>query len=115
MRPAPETLPKRYVAYYRCSTNEQLVSGLGIEAQKEAVARYIGDRGILVAEFTEQESGRKNDRQQLEAAKLECKRRKAVLIVSRLDRLSRSVLKIAQLLDAGFPFVCVDTPEASPE
>ena len=57
----------KFVAYYRVSTDRQGQSGLGLEAQRDAVARHIG-QAELVAEFTEVESGRKNDRVQLAAA-----------------------------------------------
>jgi DNA invertase Pin-like site-specific DNA recombinase len=51
-----------FVGYFRVSTDRQGRSGLGLEAQREAVTRYIAGRGLMLAEFTEIESGRRNDR-----------------------------------------------------
>jgi DNA invertase Pin-like site-specific DNA recombinase len=103
-------MPK-FVAYYRVSTDRQGQSGLGLEAQREAVARHIG-QSDLVAEFTEVESGRKNDRIQLAHALSLAKRTKAILVIAKLDRLARNVHFISGLLESGVPFVCADMPEA---
>jgi DNA invertase Pin-like site-specific DNA recombinase len=103
-----------FVAYTRVSTNRQEVSGLGIEAQCEAVERYaalVG--GTIVAAFTETESGSFNARPQLAAALAQCRRKKATLLIARLDRLSRSLSFIAQLLDANVEIRCADMPEAN--
>ena len=82
----------KYVAYYRVSTERQRKSGLGLEAQKAAVAdRLNGGRWQLVAEFVEVESGKRASRPQLDAAIAACKKHKAKLIVAKLDRLSRNV------------------------
>ena len=70
----------KFVAYYRVSTDRQGQSGLGLEAQRDAVARHIG-QAELVAEFTEVESGRKNDRVQLAAALAKAKSTKATLVI----------------------------------
>ncbi len=94
-----------YVAYYRVSTDRQGQSGLGLDAQRQAVAQYIGDQE-LVAEFTEIESGRKTDRTELAQAMSLAKRTKAVLVIAKLDRLARNVHFISGLLESGVPFVC---------
>jgi len=100
-----------YIAYYRVSTDKQGQSGLGLDAQREAVARHIG-QAELVAEFTEVESGRKNDREQLAHALSLAKRTKATLVIAKLDRLARNVHFISGLLESSVPFVCADMPEA---
>lgn len=103
-----------FVAYYRVSTAEQGRSGLGIEAQKETVARYLnGGDWKLIAEFEEHESGKRNDRPELRKALDHCKRTGATLVIARLDRLSRSASFITALQDSKVRFVCCDMPEAN--
>jgi len=102
-----------YVSYYRVSTDRQGRSGLGLDAQRQAVALFIGTRGELVAEFTEIESGRKVNRPQLQEALAACRRRRACLVIARLDRLARNVAFIANLMEAGVEFVAVDMPHAN--
>ncbi len=101
----------KFVAYYRVSTDRQGQSGLGLDAQRAAVAKHIGT-AELVAEFTEVESGRKNDREQLAAALATAKRTKSMLVIAKLDRLARNVHFISGLLESNVPFVCADMPEA---
>jgi DNA invertase Pin-like site-specific DNA recombinase len=101
----------KFVAYYRVSTDRQGMSGLGLDAQRAAVAKHIG-QAELVAEFTEVESGRKNDREQLALALSLAKRTKSILVIAKLDRLARNVHFISGLLESGVPFVCADMPEA---
>jgi DNA invertase Pin-like site-specific DNA recombinase len=104
----------KYVAYYRVSTARQGRSGLGLEAQQAAVASFLnGGSWVLLAEFTEVESGKRNDRPQLVAALDYCKRHKAVLCIAKLDRLSRNVAFISGLMEAGADFVAVDMPQAN--
>jgi DNA invertase Pin-like site-specific DNA recombinase len=103
-----------FVAYYRVSTDRQGVSGLGLDAQRAAVARFLGVDRAPVAEFTEIESGRRDtNRPQLHAALGECRKRGAMLLIARLDRLARNVAFIANLMDSGTEFVAVDMPQAS--
>jgi len=101
----------KFVAYFRVSTDRQGKSGLGLDAQRAAVAKHIG-QAELIAEFTEIESGRKNDREQLAAALATAKRAKATLVIAKLDRLARNVHFISGLLESSVPFVCADMPEA---
>jgi DNA invertase Pin-like site-specific DNA recombinase len=102
-----------FVAYYRVSTDRQGASGLGLAAQREAVARFTGP-GQLVAEYTEIESGKKHaNRPQLLAALADCRTRRAVLLIARLDRLARNVAFIANLMESGVDFVAVDMPQAT--
>ena len=104
----------RFVAYYRVSTHGQGRSGLGLEAQRSAVRAYLdGGRWSLIAEFTEIESGKKNDRPKLLEAMRAAKRHKATLVIAKLDRLARSVAFIAQLMEAGVEFIAVDMPAAN--
>src|SRR5262249_22920442 len=102
-----------YIAYYRVSTDRQGTSGLGLAAQREAVARFLGT-DQLVAEYTEIESGKHHrNRPQLLAALAECRTRQAVLLIARLDRLARNVAFIANLMESGVDFVAVDMPQAT--
>ncbi|BDC53215.1 resolvase (plasmid) [Bryobacterales bacterium F-183] len=102
-----------FVAYYRVSTDRQGASGLGLEAQRQAVMRQVGG-GQLIAEYTEIESGRRHtNRPQLLAALQECRKRRAVLLIARLDRLARNVAFIANLMESGADFVACDMPSAN--
>jgi len=102
-----------FVAYYRVSTDRQGQSGLGLEAQQKAVMDYLnGGSWDLVAEFTEIESGKRNDRPELEAALAACKKHKATLVVAKLDRLSRNAAFLLRLRDSAVTFKAVDMPEA---
>ena len=102
-----------FVAYYRVSTARQGQSGLGLDAQRSAVASFLAGRGDLLGEFTEVESGRKNDRPQLSAALDLCRRKRAVLVIAKLDRLARNVAFVARLMESGAEFVAVDNPHAN--
>ena len=104
-----------YVEYYRVSTAKQGDSGLGLEAQQEAVRQFLkkADRTIRPP-FIEIESGKKCDRPQLLAALGVCRDTGATLLVAKLDRLSRDVPFIANLMKSGVPFVAVDRPDADP-
>lgn len=100
-----------FVAYYRVSTAKQGASGLGIEAQREAVARHLnGGDWTIVAEFTEVESGRKSDRPELDRALAAARVHRAPLIVAKVDRLTRSVGFLSRLLDAGVDVRFADLP-----
>ena len=104
----------RFVAYYRVSTDRQGRSGLGLEAQRKAVMDYLnGGSWELVAEFTETESGRLADRPELLKALEACRRQKATLVIAKLDRLSRNVAFIANLMEGGVEFIAVDFPTAN--
>jgi DNA invertase Pin-like site-specific DNA recombinase len=102
-----------FVAYYRVSTERQGESGLGLQAQRDAVLRLIGE-GSPLAEFTEVESGKaSSNRPQLKAALELCKRRKATLVIAKLDRLSRNLHFISGLIESGIEFKAADNPHAN--
>ena len=104
----------KFIAYYRVSTDRQGKSGLGLDAQRKAVEDYLnGGRWTLVNEFTEIESGKRNDRPKLKEALAACKKQKAKLVIAKLDRLSRNLAFIATLMESGVEFVAVDNPHAN--
>ena len=83
---------RRFVAYYRVSTLKQGRSGLGVEAQRHAVAAYLnGGDWTIKAEFTEVESGRRKNRSQLELALTDARLQRAPVVVANVDRLTKSV------------------------
>jgi DNA invertase Pin-like site-specific DNA recombinase len=96
------------------STTQQGAFGLGLEAQREAVARHVaGAQGTIVAEFQEIESGKRNDRPQIAAALAACRLRRATLVIAKLDRLARNVHFISSLMESGVDFVACDNPHAT--
>lgn len=101
-----------FIAYYRVSTGRQGRSGLGIEAQRAAVATYLnGGDWRIVAEFTEIESGKRSDRPELDKALAAARLHRAPLVVSKVDRLTRSVSFLSRLLDAGVDVRFADLPQ----
>src|SRR4051794_20472111 len=91
-----------HVAYYRVSTDRQGKSGLGLEAQKAAVAQYLNGGSWKIAdEFTEVESGKNNDRVELSKAIKACRLYGAKLVIAKLDRLSRDAHFLLGLEKAG--------------
>lgn len=115
----------KYIAYYRVSTQKQGASGLGLEAQKETVARYLnGGAWELVGKFVETETGKGADalakRPQLRAALDACRKCGAKLLIAKLDRLARNVHFITGLMEASrgngknaVKFVACDMPDAN--
>lgn len=104
----------RFVSYCRVSTLRQGASGLGLAAQKKAVADFLnGGSWKLIGEFVETESGKHADRPELLKALALCKRERATLVIAKLDRLSRNVAFLATLLDRGIDFVACDNPHAN--
>ena len=103
-----------YVAYYRVSTAKQGASGLGLEAQQEAVRSHLnGGVWKLVAEVVEVESGKRSSRPKLQEALRLAKLHKATLIIAKLDRLARNVAFVSALMEAGVEFTAVDFPQAN--
>lgn len=104
----------RVVTYFRVSTEKQGRSGLGLEAQRAAVASYCGNRGCdVVGEFVEVESGKNDNRPELTKALHLAKVTGATLVVATIDRLSRKLAFIVALQDSGARFILVDMPEAN--
>ena len=105
---------RRFVSYFRVSTAQQGRSGLGLEAQRKAVADYLnGGPCEVLAEFTEVESGKRDDRPELGKAIDHARRTGSVLLVAKIDRLSRDVHFLTGLEKAGVEFVAADMPEAN--
>lgn len=102
-----------YIAYYRVSTKGQGHSGLGLEAQQQAVRTYLKGDHSLLAEYTEVESGKRNSRPQLTAAIAQAQQTGATLLIAKLDRLSRNASFIFALRDSGVKFIAADMPEAN--
>ena len=104
----------KFVSYLRVSTDRQGRSGLGLEAQRKAVADYLnGGNWELIAEFVEVETGKRDDRPKLREALHRAKVTGATLVIAKLDRLSRNLAFIAALQDSGAKFVAADMPEAN--
>ena len=102
----------KFVAYYRVSTGRQGKSGLGLEAQRQAVATYLnGGDWQIVDEHTEVESGKNSDRPALEKALAAARLHRAALVVSKVDRLTRSVAFLSRLLEAGVDVRFADLPQ----
>jgi DNA invertase Pin-like site-specific DNA recombinase len=102
----------KFVAYYRVSTERQGRSGLGLEGQQAAVANYLnGGNWRIVAEFTEVESGRRSDRPELDKALAVAGIHRCPLVVSKVDRLTRSVAFLSRLLEAGVDVRFADLPQ----
>lgn len=103
---------KKWIAYYRVSTQRQGESGLGLDAQRAAVEAFLaGKGGTVVDEFTETESGKKaSNRPMLQEALELCRKQRTTLVIAKLDRLARNVHFISGLLESGVDFVAVDQP-----
>jgi DNA invertase Pin-like site-specific DNA recombinase len=106
----------KFVAYYRVSTARQGKSGLGLEAQRQAVTEFLnGGDWKIVGEFTEIETGKYTnpDRPQLAKAMALCRLHGAKLVIAKLDRLSRNAHFLLGLKESGVDFVAADMPNAN--
>ena len=101
-----------YVAYLRQSTTKQEKSGLGIEAQRNIIHSFVIE-GLIIAEFVETESGKKSDRPKLQEALALCRKTNSILIVAKLDRLSRNVAFTSKLLESDVEITFCDFPQAN--
>jgi DNA invertase Pin-like site-specific DNA recombinase len=99
----------KYVAYYRVSTAKQGHSGLGLESQRQLVSSYEAD---IIGEFTEIESGKIDNRPQLELALDLCRRKGAAILIAKIDRLSRDAAFLLTLRKAGVDIIAADMPNA---
>jgi DNA invertase Pin-like site-specific DNA recombinase len=100
-----------FVSYLRVSTKEQGRSGLGLEAQREAVAAFLAkEHGTCAQEFIEVESGKRSDRPKLAGALAMCRALGARLVVAKIDRLARNVHFVSGLMESGVDFVAADMP-----
>ena len=106
-------MSKEYIAYYRVSTREQGDSGLGLSAQEESVKRFVSGKGVIATQFTEVESGKRDNRVELHKAIEMCESTGATLIIAKLDRLSRDSVFILTLKNSGVDFICADMPDAN--
>jgi DNA invertase Pin-like site-specific DNA recombinase len=102
-----------YVAYYRVSTLRQGRSGLGLAVQRRKVAEFALHNGPLLAEFCDVQSGKDNSRSELQRAIQLAKRENAKIVIARLDRFSRRVSFIANILEQGIGLVCAEMPNAT--
>lgn len=112
--PSKTTKPaNKFVSYLRVSTDKQGRSGLGLEAQRETVQRFLESRESFppVAEFVEHESGRNNDRPELAKALKACRVRKATLLVAKMDRLARDQQFLMSLIDNKINVMFCDFPQ----
>jgi DNA invertase Pin-like site-specific DNA recombinase len=101
-----------FIAYFRVSTAKQGASGLGLEAQREAVRNYLnGGEWHIVAEFTEVESGRSSERPALAQALAAARVHRVPLVVANVSRLTRSSAFLHKLLEAGVDVRFCDLPK----
>lgn len=104
----------KIVAYQRVSTSKQGQSGLGLDAQWIAIQAYATQaKGTVIERFTEIESGKSNDRPELTKALRIAKLTGAVLVIAKLDRLSRNAAFLLTLRDSGVRFIAADMPDAN--
>lgn len=104
---------KKAITYYRVSTEKQGISGLGLDAQKQAVRAFAkANDFMLTSEFIEVESGKKHQRPVLSQALNACRDERATLLIAKLDRLGRNVAFISRLMESGIDFKAVDNPHA---
>ena len=107
---------KSYIAYYRCSSPNQMKSGLGLDVQREKINNYINedsDNRLLINEYVEQGSGNNNNRVELDKALKECKKTDSTLLIYKLDRFSRRVSFISNLMESKTKFLVVEMPDAT--
>lgn len=113
-----KTNPDQFVTYYRVSTTRQGISGLGLEAQRQTVERYLAGRAqTVLGSFTEVETGKGSNalekRPQLRLALEMCRKTGSTLLIAKLDRLARNVHFVSGLIETGVDFIAADMPNAN--
>ncbi|KRR23600.1 recombinase family protein [Bradyrhizobium retamae] len=103
----------KFIAYFRVSTQRQGKSGLGLAAQQRKISDFVAGTGTLLAEFCDIQSGRDDSRAELQHAIQLAKRENAKIVIARLDRFSRRVSFIANILEQGIGLVCAEMPNAT--
>ena len=108
----------KFITYFRVSTVKQGASGLGLEAQRQAVITYLSGRDkTVLAEFVEVETGKGADalakRPQLRLALEQCRKTGSTLLIAKLDRLARNVHFVSGLIETGVDFIAADMPNAN--
>lgn len=108
-------MSESYVSYLRVSTTKQSKSGLGLESQQQIISDFVTQQcGKVIETFIEVESGKRNDRSELEKAIQTAKKNNAKLLIAKLDRVSRKVSFISNLMEKGVDFVIAEMPNATP-
>lgn len=108
-----KNLMKKFISYLRVSTERQGKSGLGLAAQRRKISDFVAGAGTLIAEFHDVQSGKDDTRIELQRAIQLAKREDAKIIIARLDRFSRRVSFIANILEQGIGLVCAEMPNAT--
>ena len=104
----------RFITYFRVSTQQQGRSGLGLEAQQQAVSLYVQRVSAeVIGSFTDIESGKRDSRPELDRALCRCRLTGATLLIAKLDRLSRNKAFLFRMMEAKVKFLCADMPEAN--
>jgi DNA invertase Pin-like site-specific DNA recombinase len=104
----------RYISYIRVSTQRQGLDGYGVDAQRKSITDFLnGGNWELIAEYAEVESGKRSDRPALKKALDHCKRTKSTLVISKIDRLSRNIAFLSNLMESGVEFIATDNPHAN--
>lgn len=103
---------KNYITYTRVSTTKQ---SLGLDAQSELINQYIkSHKGVIIHNYSEKESGSNNNRPELLKAIEHCKQTNSILLVAKLDRLTRSVYFLQTIIQSNIHFVIADNPNITP-
>ena len=99
---------RNYISYTRVSTQKQ---NHGLDSQFEIINNWVKNKGTIINHFEEKISGKIDSRPELEKAIEFCKKENAILLIAKLDRLSRNVSFLFQIKDSGVEIACCDLPE----